>query len=268
MWYKDIAYGGAKYRGVYFTSYRPYWCSNSSSADNTCQDDNGYTTGTRYWFKYEPLKWRVLTKQNGKAFLLCDVAIDSQAYQNTYTYDSSTSEYYNNNASAPSGTYANNYEYSTIRAWLNNNFYNTAFSAAQQALIQTTVVNNGARSTNPNNNATEFNGGTNTYACSNTNDKIFLLSQQEITNSAYGFNTDPSAYDTARRFKCTDYAKVQGCCDFTSSSYLGNCVFWLRSPYCCYSPNAWNVSDDGHSDYCNNAAHTSIGVLPALWLAM
>lgn len=248
MWYKDITYGGAKYRGVYFTSYRPYWCDYSSFG-NTYQDDNGYTTGTRYWFKYEPLKWRVLTKQNGKAFLLCDVAIDSQAYQNTYTYDSSTSEYYNNNASAPSGTYANNYEYSTIRAWLNNNFYNTAFSAAQQALIQTMVVNNGARSTNPNNIATEFNGDANTYACSNTNDKIFLLSRQEITNSAYGFNTDPYASYTASRFKCTDYAKVQGCCVSKESNYLGNCYFWLRSPYCCYSPNAWNVSDDGHSNY-------------------
>ncbi len=259
MWYKDISYENEKYRGVYFTNYRPYWTSYSSSADYTFQDDNGYELSTCYWFKYEPLKWRILTKRNGKAFLLCDIAIDSQEY-----YDN-----YDDNRSINGETvYANNYAESNIRAWLNDNFYNTAFSQAQQALIQTTLVDNSARSTNPNNNATYWNNGVNTYACADTNDKVFLLSEQEITNSDYGFNGSYSAYDPARRFKSTDYAKCQGCYRYTRSGdiYDGNGPFWLRSPYYSNSGYAWYVGLVGDSAFNIYVYSSYYSVVPALWL--
>ena len=84
--------------------------------------------------------------------------------------------------------YANNYKYSTIREWLNEAFYNTAFTDNEKELIQTTTVDNTAKSTNPDTFTTEFNNGTNEYACSNTQDKVFLLSEQEATSSMYGFN--------------------------------------------------------------------------------
>ena len=48
MWYIDLTYSGEKYRGVYFTSYRPYWTDEISSAGNSYQDDNGYSTSTVY----------------------------------------------------------------------------------------------------------------------------------------------------------------------------------------------------------------------------
>ncbi|MCF0113210.1 MAG: InlB B-repeat-containing protein, partial [Bacilli bacterium] len=52
MWHADIEHAdGNKYRGVYFTSYRPYYTTYSSSASNSYQDDNGYNTNTVYWFK-------------------------------------------------------------------------------------------------------------------------------------------------------------------------------------------------------------------------
>lgn len=255
MWYKDVVYGGEKYRGVYFTSYRSTWCNGKNASSE--QNNNGYSIGTCYWFKYQPIKWRVLTNQNGKAFLLCNIAIDSQ-------------EYYHNERNRTineSDVYASNYEYSNIRKWLNDNFYNTAFNLAQQSLIQTTSVDNSARSTNTNEDANEWNKGTNIYACSNTNDKVFLLSEQEVTNKAYGFNKDFAVSDEARQFKSTDYAKAQGCYVSTSDDFNGNCDFWLRSPYFEKGVVKY-ISEDGNSIYHCSVNCTRLGVLPALWIEL
>ncbi|MBE6533819.1 MAG: hypothetical protein E7678_02455, partial [Ruminococcaceae bacterium] len=208
MWYIDIEQDGEKYRGVYFTSYRPCWTSDSSIAGNSNQDDFGYTVSTNektklYWFKYEPISWMILSENttDGTALLLCDMIIDSQAYQNEYEYDSKTSKYYNISDGVPSGIYANNYAYSTIRKWLNDNFYNTAFNALQKELIVTTTIDNSVATTD---------SFTNQYACENTHDKIFLFSYQDVINSNYRFSSDYSEYDTARQKKTTDYAKAQG----------------------------------------------------------
>ncbi len=43
MWYIDLNYNGEKYRGVYFTSYRPD-TTTISSTSKRYQDDNGYST--------------------------------------------------------------------------------------------------------------------------------------------------------------------------------------------------------------------------------
>ena len=260
MWYIDGKYNNVKYRGVYFTSYRPYLCIDSSSADNSLQDDNGYGLSTVYWFKYEPVKWRILTEQSGKAFLMCDMAIDSQQYYHSYnetrTIDGKT-------------VYPNNYAESEIRKWLNETFYNTAFNSLQKSLVQTTVVDNSARSTNPYSNATLWNGGNNDFVCENTSDKVFLLSEYEVTNPAYGFNSTAGTVDVARQLKSSDYAKSQGCNQNTSSSYLGNCGrWWLRSPYYDRNSFAWRVDSYGYSNSTNigGVYYSGSGVVPALWL--
>lgn len=256
MWYIDLSYNGEKYRGVYFTSYRPCYTTNSSSTSNSNQDDNGYNTSTVYWFKYEPIKWRILSEANGEALILCEMIIDSQEY-----YPSSSTSTFSHNG----GTgYANNYALSNIRKWLNDTFYNTAFNDMQKALVQVTTVDNSARSTNPNNNTTAFNSGNNTYACANTKDKVFLLSEKEVTNSAYGFNSDYSNYDTARRKKNTDYAKCQGAWTSTDSSYLGNGFWWLRSPGYSNSNYAWYVDPNGYAGNYDSVYDSDYGVVPAL----
>ena len=60
------------------------------------------------YFKYEPIKWRVLHYENSEAFLLADAILDSQPYH------SENEEI--------------DWEKSSIRAWLNNEFINKAFS--------------------------------------------------------------------------------------------------------------------------------------------
>lgn len=52
MWYKDVVHNSVTYRGVYFEKYRPSRTSYASNANQTWQDDNGYNTETRYWFKW------------------------------------------------------------------------------------------------------------------------------------------------------------------------------------------------------------------------
>lgn len=256
MWYIDKTYSNEKYRGVYFISYRPDCCTYNSSADNSLQDDNGYNLGTVYWFKYEPVKWRVLTESGNRVFLMCDIAIDSQQY------------YHNNETRTIDGktVYANNYAESEIRRWLNDTFYNTAFNSLQKLLIKTTNIDNSARSTNPYNDATYWNSGKNSYTCNNTNDKIFLLSQYELTLPTYKFN-DSSWCDETRRLKSSDYAKSQGCCQtLTGGHYQGNCWWWLRSPGDTYSMLVRYVSTVGSSDNSGFVRETSYGVVPALWL--
>lgn len=234
MWYIDLEYSGGKYRGVYFTSYRPSYPTDSSSTLNSYQDDNGYYTGTVYWFKWEPIKWRILTESDGKAMILSELMLDSQQYH----YD---------------GSYSNNYANSTIRRWLNDTFYNTAFGTLQQAIIETTEVDNSAYSTGY---------SSNPHACENTFDKVFLLSYREVVNSSYGFSTSSSSSST-RQKQGSDYCKAQGSLTSTTSGYVGNGYWWLRSPYKYSITNAWYVHNDGslRDLYVSN---TDSGVVPAL----
>ena len=252
MWYIDVENSGNTYRGVYFTSYRPYW-ANSISSSNSNQEDNGYYTSTRYWFKYEPIKWRILNENNGEALILCKMIIDSQEY---YPSDSNSSFSHNGGTG-----YANNYELSNIRKWLNDTFYKTAFTSLQKQLIIQTTVDNSARSTSDSrNNLSQATS----YYCNDTKDYIFLLSEQEVTTSSYGFNTSYSAYDTARQKKNTDYAKCQGADRSTGSSYYGNGYWWLRSPYFNLSNTARGINSDGYADDDYNVYRTNRGVVPAL----
>jgi hypothetical protein len=257
MWYIDVSIDGEGYRGVYFTSYRPFYISNPSSADDTFQDDNGYRTSTVYWFKYEPISWTILSENtvNGTALILCDIIIDSQAYQNEYEFDYDTREYYNTSNGVPRGTYGNNYEYSTIRKWLNETFCNTAFNELQKQIILTTTVDNSFAGTG-------YNGDK--YGCENTEDKIFLLSAQEITNSTYGFASSVSAYDIARRKKTTDYAQSQGVFTNSETDYAGNGWWWLRTYH---GTDERVVCDDGYIGE-GEISCTAEGVVPALQIKL
>ena len=191
MKYADITYNGVKYRAVFFTQYRPMETIGASSSDNTYQDDNGYTPNNTYYFKYEPLKWRVLDSKTG--LVLCENIIDSQAYSNTVYSDDNDD--WNNAAHTH---YANDYATSSIRKWLNDDFYNTAFSASQKANILTSKLDNRAFSTS----YSEYDSET-------TYDKVFLLSWSEMENTAYGFPANINN-SSVRRAKGTDYAKCQG----------------------------------------------------------
>lgn len=239
MWYKDVEKDGAKYRGVYFTAYRPGYV-NSKSTNNSYQSANGYFTSTVYWFLYEPISWTVLEETDGKVMILCDMIIDSQNY---YT---DVKPYKVNDKDV----YTNNYERSTIRKWLNDDFYNTAFDQLQKEIILTTNVHNLAdRTDSPKKN---------TYACGNTKDKIFLLS---YAGAKAHFKEAEN-----RQKKPTDYAQSQGAFTDTASGTESG-YWWLRSPSSHDSFAVSGVYSSGNLSY-GNVADSSYGVVPCLWLKL
>ncbi|MBD5134452.1 MAG: fibronectin type III domain-containing protein [Lachnospiraceae bacterium] len=172
---------------------------------------------TYHYFRYEPVKWRVLKTDGSKAMLLSDIVLDDREY----------------NTECESTTW----EDCTIRSWLNgydadmnqeeisysgSNFIDSAFTMEERsAIADTNVVNKG--------NLECDNGGGN-----DTVDKVFLLSESEVyTDNAvtYGFASKLNKDDEARRCKSSDYAKAMGARsgDITKD-YKENCFWWLRSP--------------------------------------
>ena len=111
------------------------------------------------YFKYKPIKWRVLQSENGEAFLLSDVILDKQAYNEN---DEDIT-----------------WEESSLRAWLNKKFINRAFSDEEKENINITEIVN------------QDNQDYGTEGGNNTADKIFLLSLQEVApkldGKKYGF---------------------------------------------------------------------------------
>lgn len=136
------------------------------------------------YFKYEPIKWRVLHYENSEAFLLTDAILDSQPYH------SENEEI--------------DWEKSSIRAWLNNEFINKAFSNEENKAINTVELIN------------KDNSKYGTQGGKNTSDKLFLLSLSEVDETEeskeYGF------WDKKTR-KCKND-------NFSEETYF----WWLRSP--------------------------------------
>ncbi len=243
MKYADVTYKGDRYRAVTFTEYRPR-LTGERNPSSAFQNRNGYYKNTVYWFRFEPLEWRVLDPAEG--LVMCESIIDSQPYNNTVYYYNG--EYYKNTSCT---TYVNDYAESSIRDWLNDDFYHTAFTSSQKAEIKTTTCDNSSHYDS-------------TYDSETTNDKVFLLSCWDVFNTNYGFSSSYSDYDTDRRAQGTDYAKAQGLCVDSSGTYSGNSNWWLRTPGS-FSYDACIVYNDGLVDCDGLIVNYSYdGVRPAL----
>ena len=256
MWYLDLPMGGECYRGVYFIAYRPELLSADTTADNSRQDDNGYVRGEIYWFRFEPLLWRILAEEEiGFATVLCESIIDCRQF-----------DVHTGSRTVEGGdtVYPNNYAESDIREWLNSVFAETAFTRSQQNLLSTVNVDNSARSTNPDS-GNLWNNGENEFACADTRDRIFLLSERDVTCASYGFMENFGSYDPARMKRTTDYSRALGAWTSANEEYTGNGWWMLRSPYYIDGGFSYAVNSDGYASY-GNLVRTTGGVVPALRL--
>lgn len=163
---KDTSVEGGKkvtWDCIWFGSY-PQTKIVSSSKENdlysTLEKSNGwdknndiiigkekYHRAKKCYFKYEPIKWRVIKCENGEALLLSDIVLDKQKYNKRLKKVT--------------------WEKSTLRKWLNKKFMNRAFSSSEQEAIRTTKV------INEDNYYYKTDGGNDTL------DKIYLLSLSE-----------------------------------------------------------------------------------------
>ena len=155
------------------------------------------TTFNGKTYSVEPIEWRILKVENGKALLIAEEIIDNRPYN-------STSE-------TVDGYHGNNYAHSDIRKWLINEFYNTAFSSAEKNFIVATTLDNSAA-------PTDFNasGSYTEYSSESTTDKVFLLSKDEA-------NTYASKYFGTTG---TDYAYANGM-TLGAGAGSGKGVYWL-----------------------------------------
>ncbi len=273
MWQKIVIYNGTKYLGVQMNDYR----ASGVYALRSYIMKNGYFTFEVYWFKYEPIKWRILTTSGNSAFIMSDIALDSFSIQPDRKSEirNDLLASYNNSTGVPDGTYANNWEYCFLRQWLNETFYNEVFNDLQKEIIKTMKLDNSARSSNPNDYPKYYGygekAGKNKFAdqCKDTDDKIFLLSLRDITTTAYGFNKDVKAEDPARNLQATDFAKLHGApMNTNDKKYV---TWYTRSP----SPANGN---QGYATFVLDRHAKGVidsidlvpdgGVVPALWIAL
>lgn len=188
--------------------------------------------GNTYWFKCEPILWKIISNSDNEYTLLSSVLLDvQQFYKNTYnrTIDSNT-------------IYPNNYAFSNVRAWLNsyngsgysvNNysskpkgFYNSAFALSNEHILTTNVYNG----------VDSVHNSDKDYVCDDTNDKVFLPSYQEYSNIDY----------LIKFCETTDFTRAKG-------SYVeddnGRGKYWTRSP----SYVSIGMSDGSYVNHPNEA---------------
>jgi len=206
-----------------------------------------------HYFRFDPIRWRVIGLENGNACLMADRLLDCQPYSVT-------------DGPVTWGT-------SAVRSWLNSypaeenvagidyrgkGFLDTAFTAEQQEAVLKTRVEN-----QPNN-------AYGTDCGNDTEDYVFLLSNDEVfssdTAARNGFYAGSGYDDPAKRFRSTLYAKCRGSWWSSVNGYMGNSFWFMRTngytresvTYIC---DFGYIYQRGTISTCDDA-----GVLPALWI--
>ena len=203
------------------------------------EDLNG--DGEFYEEEKQPIVWRILEKyDDGTALVMSDKLLDNMPYNYKGVLvegDDGEKEY----------DYSCTWENSTIREWLNTDFYNTAFSSNEkEAIVESDVVN-------------EKNPSYDTDSGNNTKDKVFILSITEAMSDKYGFSKDGQTSQT-RMADITTYAKknqISSGCDATGR-------WWLRTSGDSMRCASW-VSDNGFICIPGNLKNDKyIGVRPCI----
>ena len=175
----------------------------------TYEQDNDIKNGK------EDVEWLVLEIKDGRMLVISKSALAYRQYNSVFADTT--------------------WHSCALRKWLNNDFINVAFNAAEKAMIPTVTV---SADKNPN---------YNTDPGEITQDQVFLLSIAE-TNTYFG----------------TDGQRK---CEFADNRLAGRngCQWLLRSPG--YKQHlATYVKSDGTVNSYGSAAETFYGVRPALWI--
>lgn len=205
-------------------------------------DGTEIVNGTAYWFKCEPITWQVLSATGGTYYALSAKLLCAHNFYNDYA----------SRAIGGNTVYANNYERSSMRSWLNGEFFKTAF-ALNGAYVQRVSVSNGAATTDVSNNK---------YVCADTTDRVYLPSYRDYINADYGFDTDAADTSATRACVTTDYARATGAWCNTAAKLQYNGSYWTRSASNEFYYCAWNVNSGGFlSEYAVDGVH---GVRPCI----
>jgi len=178
------------------------------------EQDNNTSNGK------EEIQWKVLAIEGYRALVISQYALDCMKYNTSYT-----------------GTTWGN---CTLRIWLNETFYNTAFSPYHQKLIASSTI------------TADVNSLYSTSIGNDTTDYVFLLSIAEANDLFFSRGL--------RKCTPTKYAEANGA-DYSG----GACWWWLRS-----SRKEANcvaiVNSEGSVNESGIYSNYSCAVRPALWI--
>lgn len=169
----------------------------------------------------EEIEWQVLDRKNDKILIISKKIIECKQYNDEYTDTT--------------------WEKCSLRTWLNDDFYKTAFDENEKSSIQTTTVVN------------KDNELFNTKGGNDTKDKIFLLSIDEANKY----------FTSAAERKCqgTNYAKSNG----LKVNDYGENEWWLRSPGI-DQDYATIVEGGAVRSAGTDVINIGRGVRPAMWI--
>ena len=211
------------------------------STDETYYLSTQYRVGTTHYFLVEPICWKILNNpSSNELLLLTEDIIDSRCFNdfdNSYTDEEGKL------------IRASDFEYSSIRKWLNDYFYNNAFTDEEKALIQDSY--------NVNNPVYNF-STTNFVKLNPTTDKVFLLSYKEVTNFSYGFYNQE-----CRMAKPSDFSRAKGSLSI-KNDVSSSTNWWLRTGYEFTPLFPAMVKYEGTADKNYYPQGENIGVRPAI----
>jgi hypothetical protein len=173
----------------------------------------------------EDIEWLVLDKAEDRVLLISKYILDKKPY----------------NEEKENVTW----EKCSLREWLNNDFYESAFNQDEKNIIAVTNLENKGNG--------ETKGG------KDTDDRIFLLSMYEVKNYL------PTAEERA----CirTSYAVNQS----ENLDMTGGCTWWLRTPgtsqvYASMVTTEGYIAGKEDSYLAGGDVSCAAGVRPALWI--
>ena len=180
------------------------------------EQDNNASNGA------EDIEWQILKRQENELLVISKYILDCQPY----------------NTSADENI---NWKYCTLRKWLNEDFYNSAFTNEEKEKIQPVTTEHA------------------TYSLSDNDvvDHIFLLNTYEAETY---FSTKQE-----RRAEATAYANLHG---EAKKASVGKCRWWLRSIGACRNYTADVSPARNVNSLGNNAYYIPNGVRPAMWITV
>lgn len=172
----------------------------------------------------KPIEWIVMETNKSGMLLLSLKVLDGQAVNDPHkkgyeVREDISDEVFESLDKRPLlGAWAS----TTLRRWLNEDFYNTAFSEDERGMIIGTKVQ------------TKYNLKYGSTGGPDVTDKIFIPSVEDIINTDYGFNPVPKRDDKLRRCQPTDYAvskgvRVTNMLDSRGEPIVNGCGYWLRT---------------------------------------
>ena len=181
----------------------------------------------------EPVEWRVLSVEYGRILVTSVYGLDCQPYHTEYEKVT--------------------WENCSLRAWLNNDFLNAAFTQAEREKIRNTYLSDEGK----------YNSDEN----GNISDQIFLLTGSECEDAFPAF----TGLSSVRDMICgiTDYAAAQGAArsDKVIADGKMSGRWWLRSIGDDPNNKAYYISDSGSLMYFGASVNdTHVAVRPAMWI--